>query len=93
MTSRLCAVRVCVYASFIWAVTVVFSLMWHGGRAPPAVTFDLCHAPPALTLAHPTPSGSVNEVEDPLRAMSSWRRGMVGDCVEVVFRVVSLCWG
>ena len=29
------------------------------------VTFDLCHAPPTLTLAHPNPSPSVNELEDP----------------------------
>ena len=29
------------------------------------VTFDLCHAPPALTLAHPNPNPSVNELEDP----------------------------
>ena len=26
------------------------------------VTFDLCHAPPTLTLAHPNPSPSVNEL-------------------------------
>ena len=29
------------------------------------VTFDLCHAPPTLTLAYPNPSPSVNEHEDP----------------------------
>ena len=31
----------------------------------PMVTFDPCHAPPTLTLAHPNPSPSVNELEDP----------------------------
>ena len=34
------------------------------------VTFDLCHAPPILSQAHPKPSLSVN---DPLRAGSDWR--------------------
>ena len=29
------------------------------------VTFDLYHAPASLTLAHPNPSTSVNELEDP----------------------------
>ena len=28
---------------------------------PPLVTFDLYHAPPTLTLAHPNPSTSVND--------------------------------
>ena len=31
----------------------------------PVVTFDLCHAPPTLTLAHLNPSPSGNEHEDP----------------------------
>ena len=35
------------------------------GVSLPWVTFDLCHTPPNLTLAHPNPSQSVNELEDP----------------------------
>ena len=35
------------------------------GVSQPWVTFDLCHAPPRLTLAHPNPSPLVNELEDP----------------------------
>ena len=31
----------------------------------PLVTFNLCHIPATLTLAHPNPSMLVNELEDP----------------------------
>ena len=40
-------------------------LQWHAGIPFLWVTFDLCPAPPTLTLAHPNPSTSVNEFEDP----------------------------
>ena len=43
-------------------------------EALPVVTFDLCHAPTTLTLAHPNPGTSVNEFEDPgaIEAVSGW---------------------
>ena len=46
----------------------------------PMLTFDLCHTPPTLTLAHPNPSLSVNELEDP-GAIEGLECRRVGDCV------------
>ena len=71
--------------------------MWGAGD------FDFCHTPPTLALAHPNPSTSVNELEDPgaiegsvqLVESLSASEGLV----EVVLLhpprkwVVLLCWG
>ena len=44
---------------------LAMSHMWEVGMPLPLMTFALCHAPPSLTLGHPNPSTSVNELEDP----------------------------
>ena len=53
--ARLSEAVVCLQALLMWGVDVPVQL----------VTFDLCHVPPTLTLAHPNLSPSVNEHEDP----------------------------
>ena len=54
--ARLSEAVVCSRALLTWCVCVCVQL--------PMVTFDLCHASPTLTQAHPNPSPSV-ELEDP----------------------------
>ena len=59
-------------------------LMWGIGVPLPKVTFDLCHATPSLTLAHPNPSTSVNELEDPGAIEGSvWLEGSLSALVIV----------
>ena len=54
------------------------NMMYFGcGRALHRMTFDLCHAPLTITLAHPNPSLSVNELEDPDAILCSvWLEGI-----------------
>ena len=86
--SRLCAVRLCANAGcFVHNLGVALARLPEamvcyrrgicgvGVALPP----DLCHAPPTLTLAHPNPSPSVNELEEQLQAVCCWR----GACVLV----------
>ena len=75
----------CVQSVHVWCVNAVSSVAlarlsvmcsidvaYVGVGVPtPMVTFDLCHASPALTLAYPNPSTSVNELEDPSASAGS----------------------